>query len=202
MAMRAKHDASVIGLLLKRIFSIRQYFRDLGGYLVERKQGVSDLCLGKPALRPIPATATVAEALSLLKRSGETHVSGNGCNHSSISRKVLEISADTDDSIDECRCVGKISMVDVICFLCKQRVLIDSSKALEVPIWKILPKGDSIVRHLEHNSSLLEAIDYMLEGIQNLVIPIHNYTSTNSRRKQQEIILSEIHIIMELNTVG
>ncbi|MCD9640557.1 hypothetical protein HAX54_025924 [Datura stramonium] len=126
---------------------------------------VSDLCLGKPALRPIPALAT-AEALSLLKRSGETHVSVWICNHSSSPRKVLEISADTDDSIDECRCVGKISMVDVICFLCKQESLIDSSKALEVPIWKILPKGDSIVRHLEHNSSLLEAIDYMLEGIR------------------------------------
>ncbi|PHT64511.1 hypothetical protein T459_31665 [Capsicum annuum] len=28
--------------------------------------------------------------------------------------------------------------------------------------------------------NLLEAIDYMLEGFQNLVIPIHNYTSTKS----------------------
>ncbi|PHT49421.1 hypothetical protein CQW23_09168 [Capsicum baccatum] len=30
--------------------------------------------------------------------------------------------------------------------------------------------------------SLLEAIDYMLEGFQNLVIPIHNYTSTKSEK--------------------
>lgn len=138
---------------------------------------VSDLCLGKPALRSIPSNSTVAEALSLLKRSGETHVSVWNCDH-----KVLEEEADIDDD-DECCCVGKISMVDVICFLCKQENLIDSSKAFDVPISKILPKGDSIVRHLEPNSSLLEAIDYMIEGTQNAVIPIHNYASTNSRRK-------------------
>ncbi|XP_009804277.2 CBS domain-containing protein CBSX5-like [Nicotiana sylvestris] len=130
---------------------------------------VSDLCLGKPALRPIiPATATLAEAIAVLKRTGETHVSV---------WMVLE----EDDYSVECHCIGKVSMVDVICYLCKQESLIDSSKVLEIPVLKILAKGDSIVKHLEPDSSLLEAIDHILEGIQNLVIPIHNYT--NSRRK-------------------
>ncbi|XP_016448646.1 CBS domain-containing protein CBSX5-like [Nicotiana tabacum] len=130
---------------------------------------VSDLCLGKPALRPIiPATATLAEAIAVLKRTGETYASV---------WKVLE----EDDYSVECRCIGKVSMVDVICYLCKEESLIDSSKVLEVPVSKILTKGDNIVRHLEPNSSLLEAIDHILEGTQNLVIPIHNYT--NSRRK-------------------
>ncbi|PHT49428.1 hypothetical protein CQW23_09175 [Capsicum baccatum] len=32
------------------------------------------------------------------------------------------------------------------------------------------------------NTNLLEAIDYMLKGFQNLVIPIHNYTSTKSEK--------------------
>uniref|UniRef100_M1AZ00 CBS domain-containing protein n=1 Tax=Solanum tuberosum TaxID=4113 RepID=M1AZ00_SOLTU len=108
---------------------------------------VSDLCLGKPALRSIPENATVAEALMLLKRSGETHVSVWNCDHSS---SFLEKAKADDD--DGCHCVGKISMVDVICFLSKQENLIDSSKAFEVPISKLLPKGDSIVRHLDPNS--------------------------------------------------
>ncbi|XP_004234121.1 CBS domain-containing protein CBSX5-like [Solanum lycopersicum] len=138
---------------------------------------VSDLCLGKPALRSIPENATVAEALLLLKRSGETHLSLWNCDHSS---SVLE-KAKAD--YDGCHCVGKISMVDLICFLSKQEHLIDFSKAFEVPISKILPKGDSIVRHLDPNSSLLEAIDYMIEGTQNAVIPIYNNGSTDSRRK-------------------
>lgn len=101
---------------------------------------VSDLCLGKPALRPIiPATATLAEAIAVLKRTGETHVSV---------WMVLE----EDDYSVECHCIGKVSMVDVICYLCKQESLIDSSKVLEIPVLKILAKGDSIVKHLEPDS--------------------------------------------------
>ncbi|KAK4347135.1 hypothetical protein RND71_033474 [Anisodus tanguticus] len=140
---------------------------------------VSDLCLGKPALKPIPAEATVSEALTVLKKSGETHVSVWSCDHTA--RKVLEEGGGGGDCV--CRCVGKICMVDVILFLCKDENLVDPSKALETPVAQILPKGNSIVRHLDPNSSLLEAIDYILEGAQNLVIPIQNYRSTPSRKK-------------------
>ncbi|CAN4084038.1 unnamed protein product [Withania somnifera] len=138
---------------------------------------ISDLCLGKPALKPIQAEATVSEALTALKKSGETHVSVWSCDHTT--RKVLEEGG--GDSV--CRCIGKICMVDAILFLCKKDNLVNPSKALQTPVSQILPKRNSIVRHLNPNSSLLEAIDYILEGAQNLVIPIQNYRSTPSRKK-------------------
>lgn len=103
---------------------------------------VSDLCLGKPALRPVKETASIAEAVAALKRSGESHVSVWRC--SDHSRKVLEG--------DNCRCIGKICMVDVICFLCKEENLGNISKALESPVSELLPKGISIVTHLDRNS--------------------------------------------------
>ncbi|XP_031126332.1 CBS domain-containing protein CBSX5-like [Ipomoea triloba] len=131
---------------------------------------VSDLCLGKPTLRPVKETASIAEAVAALKRSGESHVSVWRC--SDHSRKVLEGG--------NCRCIGKICMVDVICFLCKEENLGNISKALESPVSELLPKGISIVTHLDRNSSLLEAIDYILEGTQNLVVPIMR---SNSRRE-------------------
>ncbi|KAL2473309.1 CBS domain-containing protein [Forsythia ovata] len=129
---------------------------------------ISDLCLGKPAVRWIPATATVSDAVTALKRSGETHVSVWTCDNN------------TNES---CECVGKICMTDVICFLCREENLANPLKAFEAPISEILPKGSSIVRHLGPNSSLLEAIDCILEGTQNLVIPIQNHRSTFSRKK-------------------
>ncbi|XP_060202872.1 CBS domain-containing protein CBSX5-like isoform X2 [Lycium barbarum] len=135
-------------------------------------RNVSDLCVGKPALKPLPASATVAEALTALKKASEPHVSVWSCDHS---KKVLEGNC-------ECLCVGKICMVDVICFLCKSENLDDPSKALETSVSQILPKGNHIVRHLAPNSSLLEAIDYILDGTHNLVIPIQNYISTSSRK--------------------
>ncbi|XP_009618819.1 CBS domain-containing protein CBSX5-like [Nicotiana tabacum] len=136
-------------------------------------RNVSDLCVGKPALRPLPAASTVAEALAVLKKSGEAHVSVWSCDHS---KKVL------DGRNCECHCVGKICMVDVICYFCKNVKLDNPSKALEAPVSQILPKGHYVVRHLAPNSSLLEAIDYILEGTQNLVIPIQKYMSTNTRK--------------------
>ncbi|CAI9760305.1 unnamed protein product [Fraxinus pennsylvanica] len=129
---------------------------------------VSDLCLGKPVIRRIPAVAKVSDAVTALKRSGETHISVWTCDNK------------TDES---CECVGKICMTDVICFLCKEENLANPLKAFEAPISEILPKAPSIVRHLEPNSSLLEAIDCILEGTQNLVIPIQNHRSTFSRKK-------------------
>ncbi|XP_019175474.1 PREDICTED: CBS domain-containing protein CBSX5-like isoform X2 [Ipomoea nil] len=138
---------------------------------------VSDLCLGKPALRPVKADTSVAEAVAELKRSGESHVSvWSGC--SDHSTKALE------EGHNNWRCIGKISMVDVIVFLCKEENSRNLSKALQSPVSQILPSRTDIVRHLNPNSSLLEAIDCILEGTQNLVIPIqNNNTSNNSRTK-------------------
>lgn len=101
----------------------------------------SDLCLGKPPLKWIPISATLSEALSVLKRSGESHVSVWSCHH------------DRHSSSSACKCVGKICMVDVICFLSKEENLADPFKALEASVSDILQKGPPfIVRHLEPNS--------------------------------------------------
>ncbi|XP_058200867.1 CBS domain-containing protein CBSX5-like [Rhododendron vialii] len=145
---------------------------------------VSDLCLGKPALTALPASsATVADALSALKRSGESHVSVWACcennhDHSDLCSPAAKAGG-------ECRCVGKICMVDVICFLSREKNLVDPSAALRAPVSDLLDKaGAGIVRHLEPHSSLLEAIDYILDGAQNLIVPIETRTTTFTSRKK------------------
>ncbi|KAJ0448499.1 putative CBS domain-containing protein [Helianthus annuus] len=92
---------------------------------------VSDLCVGKPPLRWLPATATVADAVAALKRSGDIN-----------------------------------------------------DNPFESSLLDLLPKvDDGRIKHLEANSSLLEAIDSILEGAQNLVIPIKTYN-----QRQQHLI--------------
>ncbi|CAK9181785.1 unnamed protein product [Ilex paraguariensis] len=140
---------------------------------------LSDLCLGKPALRSLPVSATVADAVSALKRSGKSYVSVWTCEHSS-KKKTTGFAGDDDD---DCRCIGKVCMVDVLCFLCREENLKSPSKALESPVSDVLPKVPGLVKHLEPNSSLLEAIDCILEGAQNLVLPIQSHTNTKSRKK-------------------
>ncbi|KAI3498785.1 hypothetical protein L1887_34569 [Cichorium endivia] len=136
---------------------------------------VSDLCVGKPPLRSLPATVTVSDAISALKRSGDINVGVWSCNHSD------SIVAGNDEV--SCRCIGKICMVDVIIHLCKEENLSRPVEALQTSVLDLVPKVKGQIRHLEPNSSLLEAIACIIEGAQNLIIPIQTTTRTNQRKK-------------------
>ncbi|XP_030515313.1 CBS domain-containing protein CBSX5-like [Rhodamnia argentea] len=140
---------------------------------------VSDLCLGKPALRSLPATATLGDALSALRSSGETCLSVWSCDHSSGDAAAPEAELG-------CRCVGKVCMVDVICYLCEDGRLSSPSSALKAPLTAILPNIPGLVIHVDPSSSLLEAIDLILQGAQNLVVPIVTRFATKTRRKQHQ----------------
>ncbi|KAM1384581.1 hypothetical protein PS2_036511 [Malus domestica] len=144
-------------------------------------QEASDLCLGKPPLKSVSISATVAEALSALKRLGESSLSVWSCDHSSEKSNVNVIGC--SDPTEDCRCVGKVCMGDVICFLGKEESLSSPARALDAPLELLIPKGSGLVRHLEPHASLVEAIDLVLEGAQNLVIPIQSRRTTAARKK-------------------
>lgn len=108
---------------------------------------VSDLCLGKPALRALLVTATVGEALSALKRLGQTYLSVWSCDHSS--------KTGTGGSAGNCRCVGKVCVADAICFLCKEENLKSPATALQAPVLVLIPKVPGLVRHLEPSARLV-----------------------------------------------
>lgn len=137
---------------------------------------VSDICVGKPSLRSLPSTSTVAEAVAELKKSGEIYVSVWECDHDH--NKV-----NGDEGIGFCRCLGKICMVDVIIFLCEKENLLCPLEALKTSVVDLVMNMDGRIMHLESDSSLLEAIDCILEGAQNLVIPIETTTRSNRRKK-------------------
>ncbi|KAH9626508.1 hypothetical protein KSS87_022135 [Heliosperma pusillum] len=74
-------------------------------------------------------------------------------------------------------------MVDIICFLCKEENLSSPSSALLSPVSAILPKDSDLVKHVDSSTSLVEAIDLILQGAQNLVVPIQTRSTKISRRK-------------------
>ncbi|XP_071696451.1 CBS domain-containing protein CBSX5-like [Rutidosis leptorrhynchoides] len=133
---------------------------------------VSDLCLGKPPLTSLPITATIRHALNALKTSDDTHISIWTCDHPHST---------TDHLVSNCRCIGKICMVDIICYLCKQDNISSPSLALKSPVSVLLSHVLHVVKHVEPSSSLLEAIDLIINGAQNLVVPIRNRAT---KRKQ------------------
>ncbi|KAE9591744.1 hypothetical protein Lal_00039115 [Lupinus albus] len=132
---------------------------------------VSDLCLGKPAIRSISINDTVSDALSFLKAIPETYVSVWNCQHSLNHNK-------------DCVCVGKLCMVHIICFLSKPINLKSPSIALQSPISVLVSHSADLVRHLNPHASLLEAIDAMYKGVQNVVIPIQDQNNSYSSKKK------------------
>jgi hypothetical protein len=92
---------------------------------------VSDLCIGKPALRSLPPAATVAEALSALKRGGGA--------------VAVWGPPETNTTI-----VGRVCMVDVLCYLCAEENLSSPSSALSAPISALLSEESArLVRRVE-----------------------------------------------------
>ncbi|XP_019192865.1 PREDICTED: CBS domain-containing protein CBSX5-like [Ipomoea nil] len=148
---------------------------------------VSELCLGKPPLRSLSVSATVGDALSVLRSSEGSAISVWNCDHSKSSRNS---SFNGDDDVD-CLCIGKICMVDVICYLCREENLSSPSSALKAPLTVLLSKSQGLVRHVEPSSSLLEAIDLILQGAQNLVVPIE--TRISRRKLLQKPSSTAIH---------
>ncbi|XP_020221242.1 CBS domain-containing protein CBSX5 [Cajanus cajan] len=132
---------------------------------------ISDLCLGKPALRSLSVSDTVGDALAALKGIDDAYVSVWTCNHSFL-RNQKEKEKEKEE-IGKCICIAKVCMVDMICFLSK-------SQSLCAPLSALIPECSPLVRHLAPTATIVEAIDVMYEGVHNLVIPIQNKYPTES----------------------
>ncbi|CAD5181995.1 CBS domain-containing protein CBSX5-like [Musa acuminata AAA Group] len=121
---------------------------------------VSDLCIGKPATRPLSLSATVGDALLALRSGG--------------SDDRLVIWTADGPAPERKACAGNVCLVDVLCYLCAEQNLDAPMAALGAPASALLPPltAASLVRRVEPSCSILEALDAILDGAQSLVVPI------------------------------
>ncbi|XP_010905536.1 CBS domain-containing protein CBSX5 [Elaeis guineensis] len=124
-----------------------------------RSHEVSDLCIGKPALKSLPISATAGDALLALKKGGDTCLGVWAADRSSPERKLI---------------AGKLCVGDILCFLCVDENLDSPADALKKPLSDLLPKDAGLVRRVEPDSSVLEALDVILDGAPCLVVPIRS----------------------------
>ncbi|CAN6806943.1 unnamed protein product [Brassica oleracea] len=144
---------------------------------------VSDLCIGKPPLRCLSTvTATVADAIAALKSSDESFFSVWSCNHD-------ETNDDNKKCECECECVGKICMADVICYLTKHdNKALSLSSVFDASVSVLLPKSRSIVVHVQSSCKLIEAIDLITGGAQDLIVPIQTKPNTKRRQTRNAVV--------------
>ncbi|KAG2245348.1 hypothetical protein Bca52824_092772 [Brassica carinata] len=136
---------------------------------------VTDLCLGKPPLRCLSASSSsVSDAIAALKSSEDPFLSVWNCNH------------DHED-VTECECLGKISMADVICHCHLSKDEVHTLSALNSPVSVLLPTTRSLVLHVQPSCSLVEAIDLIIQGAQNLIVPIQRKTTTKKKQQNDNV---------------
>lgn len=147
---------------------------------------VSDLCLGKPALFWLPITASVGDALKALKQqsSHDTELGVWNCNHNT-GNKVADEGL-LHQQVD-CRCLGKVCMVDIICYLSTDECLYDPARALSAPITALLPRALTRVRQVDPHTRLLQALELIVDGAQNLIVPIESLKRLSFKKLSQKI---------------
>ncbi|KAL1206616.1 CBS domain-containing protein CBSX5 [Cardamine amara subsp. amara] len=155
---------------------------------------ISDLCIGKPPLRCLSVdTATVADAIAALKSSDEPFLSVWSCNHNDDDNN-------NNNNNNKCECLGKICMADVICYLSKfdNSNLLSLSSAFNASASVLLPKSRSLVVHVQSSSKLIEAIDLIIKGAQNLIVPIQ--TKSITKRRQQKLLTRNVVVSLTTTT--
>ncbi|KAI5064067.1 hypothetical protein GOP47_0020737 [Adiantum capillus-veneris] len=158
---------------------------------------VADLTLGKPALPWLPATASVRDALAALKHLADdvTEISIWDCSpDKSFSSDLAASCALTSNSGQpspcglssshhSCLCIGKICMQNILCYLASEKCLCNLHDALDASVSTLLPRSSDKcpVQHIDPDASLLEVLDLLVGGVQNLVVPITRRASFKSR---------------------
>lgn len=127
---------------------------------------VSDLCIGKPAVRSLPLSAAAGDLAAALRR---LDCSGSAACVAVITGPARAV-------------VGRLGLADLLCFLCDApEALTRPADALAKPVSALLPKdGAGEVHRVEPHASVLEALDAILSGAQVLAVPLR----AGGRKKQ------------------
>ncbi|CAM0901758.1 unnamed protein product [Alopecurus aequalis] len=131
-----------------------------GRFLLTRD--VSDLCIGKPPLRWLPPSSTVAEAITELDGSGPEAAVAVWDGHAKAAAGVA----------------GRVCMPDVVLFLLGN--LASPAAALQATLADLLAAAGADappIRRFEHHASLIQAVDALLGGTHSLVVPIRGTTN-------------------------
>ncbi|KAK1618408.1 hypothetical protein QYE76_023925 [Lolium multiflorum] len=121
---------------------------------------VSDLCIGKPAVRVLPQSTPIAAALATLRAGADPFVFVDAAPFDA--KKTATVS------------VVKVSVAEILCYVCGN--LGDPAAALSRPVSVITAAvGDhGVTRRVDPQTSLLDAIDVLLaNNSHSLVVPLH-----------------------------
>ncbi|CAD6259037.1 unnamed protein product [Miscanthus lutarioriparius] len=145
---------------------------------------VSDLCIGKPALRWLPPQSTIADLEA-----------GGGRDDAAVA--VWDGSKGSDVA-------GRVCMADALLFLCADDDnLASPAAALQATLSDLLAAGAlQAVRRIDPDASVLEAVDAFLGGAHTLAVPIRERWHAAADRGKLCWLTVEDVVLFLLSSVG
>ncbi|CAK9858300.1 unnamed protein product [Sphagnum jensenii] len=175
----------------------------MDGFFHSRQVG--DLALGKPAVRRLPITATVGEALKFLKKTHGPHLglwvqqqSQSTTVRNNVHREQENFLVDPNPG--SWQCVGRVSMIEIICFLARDESLLDLAAALKAPLSVFVsPTSSAAIHHVDSRTKLFEALESFLDGVQHLVVPIEGSISNSVPHSSSSIPNTKLGAAWNIN---
>ncbi|KAI4980740.1 hypothetical protein ZWY2020_021225 [Hordeum vulgare] len=128
---------------------------------------VSDLCIGKSAVRVLPSSTPIAAALATLRAGADPFIFVDAAPPDVKKTAALSV-------------VVKVSVAEILCYVCGDTAnLGDPAAALRRPVSVLTAVvGDhGVTRRVDPQTSLLDAIDVLLaNNSHSLVVPLHART--------------------------
>jgi hypothetical protein len=138
----------------------------MAGFFHARQVG--DLAVGKPPLHKYPKALSVGAALKALRSSDDAELSlwEELCPLTEKpikeARELVSHVPSNHGAPSPCppqspnenlwRCVGKVGMVDLICFLAHDQSLADQAAALQTPVSSLVPDTAFTIQHVDPRS--------------------------------------------------
>ncbi|KAI4966021.1 hypothetical protein ZWY2020_046840 [Hordeum vulgare] len=135
---------------------------------------VSDLCIGKSAVRVLPSSTPIAAALATLRAGADPFIFVDAAPPDVKKTAALSV-------------VVKVSVAEILCYVCGDTAnLGDPAAALRRPVSVLTAVvGDhGVTRRVDPQTSLLDAIDVVLaNNSHSLVVPLH----AGTRKKHHHV---------------
>lgn len=165
---------------------------------------VRDLTLGKPSLVWLDASASVRSALVALKQNRDVcEISVWDCapgSHSPLHQSKINV--DNPHTRRTCRCIGKVCMQRIICYLASKKRLCKVAAALNAPVTILLEEKVKRIEHIDAAASLHEALEAIGGGAQNLVVKITDSLKKHGRALRGSMSLNKKPMSQALSLKG
>lgn len=123
---------------------------------------VGDLTVGKPELVEFWETETVESAIKAIGESTEGSIP--------VWKKKAHSDIVENSEMRQQRFVGILNALDIVAFLATTQCLDDQEKAMKTPVSKVIVPNNSLLRHVDPATRLIDALEMMKHGVQQLLV--------------------------------